>query len=307
MQDLNTLSLPELFSALTADGGLDRLLVAAMDEDVRASQGGGDITTDSIVPADQIGQAHVVPRHNGVIAGVEVIRRLANDGRSSRVEVFAADGDRVDAGTTVATLNGPLRHILKIERTMLNLFGRLCGVATVTRRFVDVVAGTKAVICDTRKTTPGLRNLEKYAVRCGGGTLHRIGLYDAALYKDNHLAGIALPDLAGRMEKAASAVRSEHDVRFVEVEVDRIEQMEALLQLKPGLIDFILLDNMPLDRLREAVGLRDRKAPHIKLEASGGVSLSTVRGIAETGVDRISVGAITHSAPCLDVALDIEG
>jgi len=303
MQDLNAISLPELFNVLTADGGLDRLLRAAMDEDARSP---GDITTDSIIRADPIGRASLVARQAGVIAGIEMVRRLGCEGPSSSVEVFAQDGDQCSAGTRVATLVGPSRHILKVERTMLNLFGRLCGVATATRSFVDAAAGTKAVICDTRKTTPGLRNLEKYAVRCGGGMLHRIGLYDAALYKDNHLAGIPLPELSRRMEAAIAEVRAKNDVRFVEVEVDRIEQMAELLKLKSGLIDFILLDNMSLDQLREAVELRNRQAPRIKLEASGGVNLTTVRGIAETGIDRISVGAITHSAPCLDVALDIE-
>jgi len=303
MQDLNLLPLPELFGALTADGGLDRLLEAAMEEDARAP---GDITTDSIIATDQQAEAKVVARQEGRVAGLPAMVRLVErDGRCSAM-VASSDGAACQAGEALAILKGPLRSLLGIERTLLNVVGRLSGIATVTHQYVTAIAGTKATICDTRKTTPGLRNLEKYAVRCGGGTLHRLGLYDAALYKDNHLAGIPLEALARRLTEAIVHVRSQHEVRFVEVEVDRLEQLSEVLGMERGLIDFILLDNMPLEALRDAVARRDREARHIKLEASGGVNLSTVRAIAETGVDRISVGAITHSAPCLDVALDIE-
>jgi nicotinate-nucleotide pyrophosphorylase (carboxylating) len=202
-------------------------------------------------------------------------------------------------------VSGSLRHMLAIERTLLNIVGRLSGIATLTRQYVESITGTKAVICDTRKTTPGMRNLEKYAVRCGGGTLHRIGLYDAALYKDNHLALIPAAQLAETVAVAAKQARTRNDVRFVEVEVDSLKQFHELLRIEPGVIDIVLLDNMSPSNMREAVKIRDTANPALQLEASGGVNLETVRAIAESGVDRISVGALTHSVTCLDVGLDV--
>ena len=171
---------------------------------------------------------------------------------------------------------------------------------------MEAVAGTGAVICDTRKTTPGWRPLEKYAVRCGGGTLHRLSLADAALYKDNHLAGLPPGRWAQTLATAIRSVRSEHELRFVEVEVDTTEQLEAVFDLPAGLVDIALLDNMTPETLRAMVARRDAAAPHLQLEASGGVTLDTVRTIAESGVDRISVGALTHSATSLDVGLEAE-
>jgi nicotinate-nucleotide pyrophosphorylase (carboxylating) len=213
-------------------------------------------------------------------------------------EPQVADGTAVEPGTTVATVSGPLRSILAAERTALNFLQRLSGVASLTRKYVDAVAGHRAKILDTRKTTPGWRLLEKYAVRMGGGTNHRIGLFDGILIKDNHLAGIG-GDVQLAVEKARSAPGN--DWLPVEVEVDTLEQLNEALAAKA---DLALLDNMTLDQLREAVRRRDAAAVATKLEASGGVNLATVRDIAATGVDRISIGAITHSAPALDIGLD---
>ena len=204
-----------------------------------------------------------------------------------------ADGEAVHPGTPLATISGHARAILSAERVALNFMGRMSGIASLTRRYVDAVAGTKATIVDTRKTTPGLRAFEKYAVRCGGGGNHRTGLFDAILIKDNHIAA------AGSAANALKAARSQagHTVK-VEIEVDTLDQLREVLPLGP---DIILLDNMKLDELREAVRLTSDRA---LLEASGGVNLESVRGIAETGVDLISVGALTHSAPVLDLGLD---
>jgi nicotinate-nucleotide pyrophosphorylase (carboxylating) len=302
MLDLNSLSLPRLFEELSADDCVARVVDAALAEDIGAE---GDISSDSIIEESRTGSAVMAARSAGVVAGLAVLPDLVRRDGQLKLEFNAVDGERCAAGQRLVNLNGSLRDILRLERTMLNIVGRLSGIATITRQYVDAVQGTKAVICDTRKTTPGMRNLEKYAVRCGGGTLHRLGLFDAALFKDNHLAHIPTEQLASRMSQAIAQVRSKHDVRFVEVEVDRMEQLGELLKLEAGAIDIILLDNMPPDVIREAVAMRSATVQGVKLEASGGVSLQTVRTIAESGVDRISIGAITHSAPWLDVGLDI--
>ncbi len=210
------------------------------------------------------------------------------------------DGDCVVSGDEIASVAGPMRAILAMERTALNFLQRLSGVATLTARFVAEVAGTGAVILDTRKTTPGWRALEKYAVRCGGGRNHRLGLYDAVLIKDNHLAW-----LAHQGDPIVSAIASARahapPGTVVEVEVDSLDQLDRALECRP---DVILVDNFGPDSLAEAVRRRDALAPGVLLEASGGVTLQSVRALAETGVDRISVGALTHSAPALDVGLD---
>lgn len=305
MKDLNALSLPELFAALASAGTIQPLLELALAEDLANV---GDVTTESIVEAGQQAEARLVAREAGIVAGVPVVMMLLNVAEATDVialEVACLDGESCAAGQTIATLRGSLGHLLILERTMLNLLGRLSGVAALTRRYVDAVAGTPAVICDTRKTTPGMRHLEKYAVRCGGGALHRMGLYDAALYKDNHLAGLAGEALVGRLEEAVRTVRREHALRFVEVEVDTIEQLNAVLTLDADLIDIVLLDNFPPKELVEAVRRRDAQRRTWLLEASGGVTNDTVRRIAETGVDRISIGALTHAATSLDVALDV--
>jgi len=258
MLDLNELSLPELFDTLTGDGSLRRLAHAARDEDLG---GVGDLTTSSLVAPGRVAEAAITMRDAGIVAGLRAVPDV--------LEAFGAevvftsgieDGHAVPADTIIATLGGALADMLTAERTVLNLVGRLCGVATLTRSFVDAVAGTRAVICDTRKTTPGLRSLEKYAVRCGGGTLHRIGLHDAVLYKDNHLAHIPPGDLPCALARAIGRVRGGHDLRFVEVEVDTLDQLRAVLALPEGLVDLVLLDNMTLAELREAVAARDAAA-----------------------------------------------
>ncbi|MCH7847108.1 MAG: carboxylating nicotinate-nucleotide diphosphorylase [Planctomycetes bacterium] len=303
MQDLNALSLSELFLALTADGSLDRLLSAARAEDLADS---GDVTTQSIIHDEWDVRAAGVARQAGTVAGLAVIPRLLEVFECDvRFEPVASDGEACAAGQVLWRLLGDLRPILAVERTMLNLIGRLSGIATLTRRYVEAIAGTTAVICDTRKTTPGMRFLEKYAVRCGGGTLHRLGLHDAVLFKDNHLQHLGPGEFAQTVAAAAKAARDRYDLRFVEVEIDTLEQLRLVLEIEPGLIDMVLLDNMSLDQMRDAVISRDKLAPEILLEASGSITLDTVRAVAETGVDRISVGALTHSAACLDIGLDL--
>jgi nicotinate-nucleotide pyrophosphorylase (carboxylating) len=229
----------------------------------------------------------------GFPLAVEVFRQVDP---GVRVELLAADGDRVDPGSDVLAVSGRVRSLVAAERTALNYLQRLAGIATLTRRYVEAVAGTGATILDTRKTIPGWRALDKYAVRCGGGANHRMGLFDAAMVKDNHLAcGLGGPALGDAIRRLKAA----HPTAWVELEADRLDQVRAFLDVEG--VDRILLDNMPPATLCEAVAL---VAGRIPLEASGGVNLDTVRAIAGTGVDFISVGAITHSAPALDLALD---
>jgi nicotinate-nucleotide pyrophosphorylase (carboxylating) len=220
------------------------------------------------------------------------------------------DGETIQPGQNLSVLTGDARDLLTCERTILNVICRLSGIASLTKRYVDAVKGTKARVYDTRKTTPGWRRLEKYAVRCGGGHNHRLGLYDGILIKDNHLAcrAAANGELldAGQAVAHAKAFIESGAVKFqqppmIEVEIDRISQLESALASGPNII---LLDNMNCDLLRQCVAIRDQSAPNVELEASGGVNLSTIGNIAATGVDRISVGALTHSAPVHDIGLD---
>jgi nicotinate-nucleotide pyrophosphorylase (carboxylating) len=232
-----------------------------------------------------------------------------SDGLQFAVQV--EDGQPVAAGDVVATLTGQARQLLRIERTCLNFLGRLSGICSLTAQYVASVAGTRAQVLDTRKTTPGWRRLEKYAVRCGGGTNHRLGLFDAVLIKDNHLAfcrnDLANPvDAAGAIERMRAWLRSRPDGRTavapaIEIEVDSLEQLRRAAAARP---DVVLLDNMSPDELRSCVRFRDEHAPGILLEASGGVNLYTISDVAATGVDRISVGALTHSAVNFDIGLD---
>lgn len=257
----------------------------------------GDITARACVPPDATLTADFVCRRGGMVAGLSVVRlTLAELDPSATVDELAIDGQAVPAGTTLARVTGNARAILGAERTALNLLGRLCGVATLTQDFVDAVAGSRAKITDTRKTTPGLRALEKYAVRCGGGVNHRFGLDDAILIKDNHVAACGSVGAAIRRAQAYAG----HLVK-VEVEVDSLLQLREAIAYDP---DVIMLDNFSLDDMREAVNLVGGR---IVLEASGGVTLETVRDIADTGVDIISVGALTHSARVIDIGLDAVG
>ncbi|MGA2395101.1 MAG: carboxylating nicotinate-nucleotide diphosphorylase [Candidatus Lustribacter sp.] len=268
-------------------------LRAALREDLGRA---GDITTDAIVPAAAIGTADAVGRATGVVSGLEAFARTFTlvDERVV-VQLHAADGDRVEKGTPIARVHGPLRAILAAERTALNLLGHLSGVATATDRLVRAVAGTSAAIIDTRKTTPGMRALEKAAVRHGGGSNHRFGLDDAILIKDNHVA------IAGGIRQSIEAARAYagHLVK-IEVEVDSLEQLDEALAARA---DIVLLDNFSIEQTRAAVV---RTAGRALLESSGGIDETTVRAVAETGVDLISSGALTHSVRVLDIGLDID-
>lgn len=304
MADLSTLPLERLYGALASGGLVRRALDLARDEDLGSD---GDITSAACIEAGARGEGAIVAREAGVAAGLAALPELLEVfGARLDISPGARDGERVGRGAVLARLSGPLREMLAVERTALNLVGRLSGIATLTSRFVAATGGRAAVL-DTRKTSPGLRALEKYAVRCGGGQCHRMGLFDAVLIKDNHLAGVPAGKLGGFVANAARKARGEHPgLLFVEVEVDSLAQLQELLKLPRGTVDIVLLDNMGTDDLRRAVALRDASASRPRLEASGGVTLGTIGDIAATGVDRISVGALTHSAPALDVALDIE-
>ena len=271
-----------------------RLVEWAVREDLGPA---GDITSRTLLPADLRGRAQFVQRTAGVTAGLPAAEAtFAAIDPSIHFETHVSDGASARPGQVLATVSGSLRSILTAERVALNFLQRLSGIASLTRQYVDAVAGLPAVILDTRKTTPGWRMLEKYAVRQGGGKNHRMGLYDGVLIKDNHLA--ALKD-----DLVLAVQRTRHELRgtCIECEVDSLEQLRRLLPARP---DIILLDNMTNEQLRAAVALRDELGAGIRLEASGGVNLSTVRGIAETGVECISVGALTHSAIAQDIGLD---
>jgi len=247
-------------------------------------------------------------RESGVAAGMEFLGDLVEVfGRLGTISFTpkVSDSDQLEPGTVMGEFQGSARAIVALERTMLNLISRLSGIATRTDRFVNLVDGTKAKICDTRKTTPGLRAFEKYAVRCGGGVTHRMGLYDAILIKDNHIAGVEGTDLGTKLELVAAKIASEHTkLWFVQVEVDTLDQLASVLGAKAGTVDIVLLDNMSTDQLTQAVAMRDQAHSAVLLEASGGVSESTVRAIAQCQVDRISIGGLTHQAQSLDIGLD---
>lgn len=279
-----------------------RLVELALAEDLGST---GDRTSLSTIPADKSATAAFVARSPGVIAGLPAAALVCSavDAKLNFTPILA-DGSAVTKGTRIATVSGPLQSVLVAERTALNFLQRLSGVATLTRKFAELVAGTKAKVLDTRKTTPGWRLMEKYAVRCGGGENHRVGLYDAILIKDNHIAGLGEPSTAVRRAVELARAYLGNAGLPVEVEVDSLGQLKQVLPVKP---EIVLLDNMTTDELRACVALRDAVAPDVQMEASGGVNLTTIRGIAETGVDRISVGAVTHSAVALDIALDYVG
>jgi nicotinate-nucleotide pyrophosphorylase (carboxylating) len=271
----------------------------SLNEDLRDV---GDVTCLSTIPADLHATVQIVSRESGVVCGLPLIpvvfRELAGEVKSS---VSVQDGEKVHRGTLLASLTGPVRALLTGERTILNLMTHLSGIASRTALFVDAVAGTGARILDTRKTLPGYRALQKYAVRCGGGTNHRMGLYDGVLIKDNHLAARGDSACASAVADARRYMIATGRNTSIEIEVDTLEQLRDALKEKP---EIVLLDNMAPDQLREAVALRDQFAPTTLLEASGGVTLQTVRSIAETGVERISVGGLTHSSPALDLGFD---
>jgi nicotinate-nucleotide pyrophosphorylase (carboxylating) len=278
----------------------ERLVALALAEDLGTA---GDITSRALIAETRPGTVDVVVRRPGIVAGLpvaEIVLRQLD--RSARFETLMSDGAKASAGTVVATVHGSWRSLLAAERTILNFLMHLGGVATRTRQFVDAVAGTKARILDTRKTLPAWRLLEKYAVRAGGGTNYRIGLFDGCLIKDNHLAAWGEEHQRNPIAGCIAAARAAVPVGIpVEVEVDTLEQLQEALTAGP---DIVLLDNMDAATITKAVKLRDEFGPRVLLEASGGITLETVRAIAATGIDRISVGAITHSAAALDMAFD---
>ena len=274
------------------DADTRELVARALLEDL----GPGDVTAEAVVPEDAAGRATIAQKAPGVLFGIDVAAEVFRQAGAGGLEAVAAESEwRDDVPAEVARAEGPARALLAAERTALNLLGHLSGIATLTARFVRAVEGSGATFLDTRKTTPGLRALEKAAVAAGGGTNHRMGLYDAILIKENHVA------LAGRLDRAVSEAKATG--MPVEVECRGLDEAETALAAGA---DRLLLDNMSPDQLRRAVELRDEAGSDATLEASGGIGLETVREVAETGVELISVGALTHSAPALDVSMLIE-
>jgi nicotinate-nucleotide pyrophosphorylase (carboxylating) len=273
---------------------VERAIRAALEEDLRY---GPDVTSAATAPAHARATAEVAAREPGVLAGLPVALAVLDAAGipPEAAEPAAGDGDRIEKGAAVLRIEAPLRELLGAERTLLNFLTHLSGIATATRAWADALAGTGCAVRDTRKTLPGLRQLEKYAVRCGGGLNHRMGLGDAALIKDNHVAA------AGGVAPAIKAVRAVAPGLPLEVECDDLDQVQEALDAGAELI---LLDNMGLAALRAAVGLA-RGYPSVRLEASGGLRLDQARAVAETGVDFVAVGALTHSSPALDLGLDL--
>jgi nicotinate-nucleotide pyrophosphorylase (carboxylating) len=294
------MTLPAALDRRLVDAGLaaaavKTLVAAALAEDLA---GGVDVTSVAVIPSADVAVADFVSRAAGVVAGVPVAAVVLWVATNGAVEIDegVVDGTRVEPGSLVLSATGATRSLLTAERTALNLLGHLSGIATLTRAWVDAIAGSGAAIRDTRKTTPGLRALEKYAVRCGGGVNHRMSLSDAALIKDNHVVA------AGGVAAAFRAVRSAFPDLPVEVECDTVEQVDEALEAGA---DLILLDNMALDSMRASVKLVRVRGSSCRLEASGGLTLANAAEVAATGVDYLSVGALTHSAPVLDIGLDL--
>jgi nicotinate-nucleotide pyrophosphorylase (carboxylating) len=271
---------------------VETIVRRALSEDI----GDGDVTTQCTVPSDARLKGQLIAKEPGVVAGLEVVG-LAFSILDERVQFapLVADGERVKAGYVIGTVSGPGQALLSGERVALNFLQRMSGIATLTRRFVEAVEGTSAIILDTRKTAPGLRRFDKWAVRLGGGQNHRLGLYDMVLIKDNHIAAV------GNISEAVARVRAEDNLkRPIEVEVKGLAELKEALVLD---VDRIMLDNMSLAKMREAVSVTGGRVP---LEASGNVSLENVAAIAATGVDYISVGLLTHSVQALDISLELK-
>lgn len=266
------------------------LIKAALAEDLA---GGVDITSHATIAADATSIADFVARMDGVIAGANIAHAVLAEVGLTDVTIFKKDGDQVKAGDLLMTVRGNTRAILLAERTALNFFGHLSGIATLTSKWVAEVSGTKCQVRDTRKTTPGMRTIEKYAVRMGGGTNHRMNLSDAALIKDNHIAA------AGGVVAAFAQVRAAYPAAEIEIEVDNLEQLKEVLPQQP---DLVLLDNMSPELCAQAVTLANGIC---KLEASGGIAIASARTYAQSGVDYIAIGALTHSAPVFDIGLDL--
>ncbi|MEM9587859.1 MAG: carboxylating nicotinate-nucleotide diphosphorylase [Planctomycetota bacterium] len=294
--------------ALRAD--LSQLVRLAIAEDLDRAL---DWTTVCLIDPETPGQCDVVPRQPGIAAGVVLVPWILDEFDAElNVELLIDDGQPLVPGTPIIRLSGNARDLLTAERTILNILSRLCGVATLTGQFVKRIAGAKSRLYDTRKTTPGWRRLEKYAVHCGGGNNHRTGLFDGFLIKDNHLAlGGTGADKLPASEAAKRAIQwrggtvdNMQAPGIVEIEVDGLDQLEDVLPASP---DIVLVDNFTIEQLRQAVRMRDRMNPAVQLEASGNVKIDTIAEIASTGVDRISSGALTHQATWLDLGLDWSG
>ncbi|MDR3196993.1 MAG: nicotinate-nucleotide diphosphorylase [Planctomycetaceae bacterium] len=308
--------------SLEVEKELQQLLKIAVAEDTGLN---GDLTSLALIPEQLHGSASIRSRENGVMAGTQAVTTILKTiNPILDWQPIISDGSPINTGDKTGQIKGPVQSMLIAERLVLNLLGKLSGIATLTKKYVDAVAGTPAKIYDTRKTTPGWRRLEKYAVRCGGGRNHRTGLFDAVLIKDNHLA--IGQKHGGQFTPAKAVVQtreffrqhadsfhcepfpenenpSAHFVPIIEIEVDTLEQLQEVLPVRP---DIVLLDNMTLPQIVQAVEIRNKLAPEVELEASGGINLKTVGNIATTGVERISVGALTHSAIALDFGLDWE-
>jgi nicotinate-nucleotide pyrophosphorylase (carboxylating) len=275
---------------------IEQLVLVALDEDL---MGGIDVTSTATIPLGHVSTAIFGSRASGVVAGLPVaasVIEILCGPAASEFDQVATDASRVEPGTAIARVSAPTRSLLTAERTALNLLCHLSGVATLTRRWVDALDGTGARVRDTRKTTPGLRALEKYAVRCGGGVNHRMGLADMALVKDNHVAA------AGGVAEAFALVRDLESTIPVEIEVDSIEGLREAIDAGA---DEVLIDNFTPAQMREAVAVRDGMNPAVMIEASGGLTIATAREVGETGVDFIAVGELTHSARVLDIGLDL--
>jgi nicotinate-nucleotide pyrophosphorylase (carboxylating) len=294
-------SLSEATRRSLSDGGLDPDAVAAVVRTAVAEDlaGGVDVTSAATVPADQRSVATFSARQPGVIAGLAVAAAVIEtvcDASTIEFTALVRDGDRVEAGNDLARVTGPTQRLLTAERSALNLLCHLSGIASLTRRWADALEGTPATVRDTRKTTPGLRALEKYAVRCGGGANHRMALSDMALVKDNHVAA------AGGVAAACRLVRELSATVPVEIEVDTLDGLREAIEAGA---DEVLIDNFDLDAMREAVAIRDETNPSVRIEASGGLTLESARAVGATGVDFIAVGELTHSARALDIGLDV--
>ncbi len=278
------------------------IIKMAIEEDL----GQGDMTSELLFKHDTIDSANIISREEIIVCGMDVVKEILKEyNKRLKLRIYVGDGRSAHVGCKLATIEGPLRSMLSAERVMLNFLQRLSGIATTTGKYVRAIQGTKAKIYDTRKTLPGWRILEKYAVRCGGGHNHRLGLYDGVLIKDNHLAQLGRK-FQPKLRKIVCEARKVKGVKFVAVEVDHVDdQLNYVLEI-PG-IDIVLLDNMGQWQLKHAVEMRDEmysKGKKPLLEASGNITLTNVSAIAQCGVDRIAVGAITHSAAAADIALD---
>lgn len=306
--DRQSLRLSDFASILRSSGQIQPLLQIAYNEDLGPDgPAGHDWTGEFMFSPNQISSANLSLREPSIIAGLafvpDILAQFVHPSEAMDWRPAVEDGQSLNQGTVLGTLSGSSIALVRLERTLLNLVSRLSGIATRTHRFVELAQGTDAQICDTRKTTPGLRAFEKYAVRCGGGVSHRMGLYDALLIKDNHLTGLDEEAFKDRILQASHKAR-EQELDFVQVEVDTLTQLDWVLSLEPGVCDIVLLDNMTPETLIDAVTRRDASNPALLLEASGGISESTLPNIAKTGIDRISIGGLTHQATSVDIGLD---